>query len=310
MKIKYLITPTIGILLIIVFLYNFDLQSIIKIFSRINLIPAIIGFCLVALSTIACSFRWKNILDQKEVKYKITNLIKLNFESITLISLIPIGLAGVEAWRLTALYNINKKDFKTSAPTIVIDRLSGLWGLSLLSLFAVLFLYVSNHFLFINYYLTYFYILLLSLISLIPLINKISILIFSKIKFYTSFFQYMINIMSIRFFYKIFFYSIINQSLLVTSFWLCSISVGVEISFITVLSLGLALMLPAIIPFSFLGYGPREIGVVFILSFYFVPKEEALVISLIFGFLTTIQGIIGFPFFYKRIKLIFQNSIK
>ena len=224
-------------------------------------------------------------------------------------SVIPIGLAGVEAWRLTALYNINQNEFKTSAPTIIIDRLSGLWGLSILSLFAILLLYVSDGFFFINSYITYFYILLLFLITIFPIINKISILIFSKIKFYAGFFQSMINIMSIKFFYKIFIFSIINQSLLMTSFWLCSLAVGVEISFITVFSLGLVIMLPAIIPFSFLGYGPREIGIVFILSFYLIPKEEALVISLIFGFLTTIQGIIGFPFFYQRIRLLFQKKL-
>ena len=308
MRIKNLIAPLVGILLLVILFYNFDFKSIAVVFSQVNIYPSIIALLLVILSTIICSLRWNNILEQKGIKYKIIDLIRLNFESITIISIVPAGLAGVEAWRLTALYNINKNEFKTSAPTIIIDRLSGMWGLSIISLSGLLILQFSKGFFFINNYITYFYFLLLLSFVLIPILNRLLIFVLSKIKYYSDFFHYVIRILNVSFFYKIFFYSVLNQFLLMVSFWLCSIAVGVNLSFLTVMSLGLVIMLPSIIPFSFLGYGPREIGVVFLLSFYFIPKEEALVISLIYGFLTTSQGLLGLPFFYQRIKLLLQNK--
>jgi len=75
------------------------------------------------------------------------------------------------------------------------------------------------------------------------------------------------------------------------------LAVGLEISLLTIFCLSLFIIIPSLLPFSILGFGPREAGVISIFYFYGIGIEESFICSLLFGLTLTIQGLIGSIFF-------------
>lgn len=300
---KNLYPPIIGLLLILIVIYFLDTDRIIDILLQVNLEIMFIALLLGIISNIICSYRWKNILSQKKIDLNALSLIRLNFEGIAMSTLIPIGLTAVELWKINGLYLINKANIKYTAPTILLDRLSGLCGLAFINLSGIFLYLFYKEFIFINKDVTFLYIGILVIINLIPILNKVLNFFLVKLNEKFKKLEYILYIADFKFFYKNFLYSLLNQSLLITSFWICTKSVGLEIPIILLITISLALMIPAIIPFSLLGFGPREAGVVFFLSFYGVSPEEAFVTSLLFGLLATTQGVIGIFFLIDRLRL-------
>tara|TARA_B100001248_G_C27397462_1_gene466683 strand:+ start:743 stop:1678 length:936 start_codon:yes stop_codon:yes gene_type:complete len=305
---KNLFPPVIGLLLFLVVMYYLDTDKIKKILFSVDLNLIIIALILAILSNIICSYRWKNILIQKNIQFiKVLTLIRLNFEGIAISTLIPIGLTAVELWKVNGLYLINKVNFKYTAPTILLDRVSGLCGLGFINLLGIVFYSLNAQFLFISKEASLIYVGIIIIINCIPIFNKILTYLLIKLskKFYKI--KYVLYLIDFKFFYKNFLYSILNQSLLIISFWLCTKSIGLEIPIILLITISLAIMIPAILPFSLLGFGPREAGVVFVLSFYNILPEEAFVSSLLFGLLTTAQGFIGIFFLIDRLRVRLKN---
>ena len=82
---------------------------------------------------------------------------------------------------------------------------------------------------------------------------------------------------------KVFILSLFNNILIMISFYLCSSAVGLEVSLLTIFSLSLFIIIPSLLPFSILGFGPREAGVISIFYFYGIGIEESFISSLLFG---------------------------
>jgi uncharacterized protein (TIRG00374 family) len=79
----------------------------------------------------------------------------------------------------------------------------------------------------------------------------------------------------------------------ILSFMLIGLAFGIHIEFIEYVLLVPVIFLLALIPFSFAGWGVREVGAIWVFSMVGMPKESALVISVGFGVLLLLAGIPG-----------------
>lgn len=80
----------------------------------------------------------------------------------------------------------------------------------------------------------------------------------------------------------------------ILSFMLIGLAFGIHIEFIDYVLLVPVIFLLALIPFSFAGWGVREVGAIWVFSMVGMPKESALAISIGFGVVLLLAGIPGF----------------
>jgi uncharacterized membrane protein YbhN (UPF0104 family) len=78
--------------------------------------------------------------------------------------------------------------------------------------------------------------------------------------------------------------------------WLLAAALGVDVAFGSFITAALCLLLVTMIPLSYAGWGVREAGAVWLFSLLGVSGEQALAISLLFGFALALAALPGLPF--------------
>ena len=99
------------------------------------------------------------------------------------------------------------------------------------------------------------------------------------------------------------FVSVLSQVFFAISFFLCLKATNINISVSQCLIIVPIIFLSAAAPLSLAGFGPREYGTAFILSFLGSGLENSVASSILFGLTITLQGI-GF----LLINLIFSSK--
>jgi len=96
--------------------------------------------------------------------------------------------------------------------------------------------------------------------------------------------------------------SILSQWLTVLAFWFCMVAAGASLGLAEVTLLASAVFLSSLVPASMGGFGAREVGAVFFLSWVGVAAESALLGSVFFGLTATLQGLIGLVWWVRTAK--------
>ena len=286
---------------------------ILKKIPEVN--PKFIFLAIITLliQIILISIRWQLI----------GNLIKIknNFRSSFFINLIghffnqtlPTSIGG--DFIRVYLFSRKNSKLKQSIYYVVFDRIIGLFFLSVITLFTLIFLlsYKGLH----NYFLIIFSKFLFVSLSFLLLLfvlfirKEITFPLFINHSFvsltqnFLKDFTLLFDIKLINFF--ILLLSVSAHSLIVLSLFFCALSFNIHLNMDQILLCFLILLLSSI-PISFAGWGLREGLMIFILGIINTPLENSLIISLAFGavqLLSAIPGLILFlnsPFNLLKLK--------
>ncbi len=289
------ISGSVIILFLLFRFIKFDKESFFTIFSQLNLPLYLLSLSGVVIVLGIKSFRWHLIIKQQGFSYGIWKSFGAYMASFT-IGLITPGRIG-EIARLYYLRQENEIEFIPAFRTVVIDRIFDLGMLVLLG-FAALLFYAD-----------------------IGISSPIISIVFASIVFVFALFAFnwlLIKLMkTTRFSNNSFFhfiFSCISQAVNKQSISLWAITIIAYLAFygaISFIFLSLNITLPladialilsvvglaTILPFSFAGFGTREMSLVFLLSYYSITSEMALSFSLLqFTAFFLWGGLIGMVF--------------
>jgi len=305
MKISFL-KPIIGSIIILIIIYFIDVNKTIDLLINIDLIWFTLSICIIFIACLVISRRYQKILRYHKLKTKFYFQLKIYYEGIAFTNLLPIGHIGIDLWRSKAIKNISDFSYLKILNTLLSDRVSGLLGLVLVSTLIsiiIYFFYPNIIFLMPNlniltisifdFYLILCISLSLFLISLFFIFRILGIMNFSNVKFI----KYFKDALNIKLITNSFILSLINNILVMTAFWCCAHSVGIELPYLLILGMGVAIIIPSVLPFAIAGFGPREAGVIVVFSLFGIGMEEAFLCSLLFGLIFIIHGLLGAIFY-------------
>ena len=227
-------------------------------------------------------------------------------QGLSLNSVLPGGIVSGDVFRSYAIAKELPKTKKTIGPkSVLVDRCSGVWSVSMLSLTSAAFIFLLQKIELDIWIFTYYSLALLSItvapfvlterhITLLdrvrtrykPLLNKLSSLLYSL----SSFSKYLLSTLWI---------SILIQLFAIINFWFCLQAVGIDISILHLAFCSCFIFISSVIPISIAGFGPRELGSIAILSLYGFSAEALIVASVLYGLTTTVQGFICLIWYFK-----------
>ena len=308
MKISF-IKPIIGLTIIVILIYFIDINKTIDLLININLIWFVLSIFIIFVACLVVSRRYQKILKYRKLKTKFYFQLKILYEGIAFTNLLPIGHIGIDLWRIKAIKNISDFSYLKILNTLLSDRISGFLGLVFIStsISIIIYLFFPNiTFLMPNLNIFTisifdFYIILCTIISLSSIISFFAFKVLgttkiSNVKFF-KFIKYFKDALNIKLIINSFILSLINNILVMTAFWCCTHAVGIELPYLLILGMGIAIIIPSVLPFAIAGFGPREAGVIIIFSLFDIGMEEAFLCSLLFGLIYIIHGLLGAIFF-------------
>jgi uncharacterized membrane protein YbhN (UPF0104 family) len=92
------------------------------------------------------------------------------------------------------------------------------------------------------------------------------------------------------------------QLSVLVAFGLCIRAVTPDFSWALLFCLSAGIFIMATLPLSIGGFGPRELGAVFLLTGAGLSVEEGFLASLIYGMLCTVQGLLLTYYWIKTVK--------
>lgn len=90
------------------------------------------------------------------------------------------------------------------------------------------------------------------------------------------------------------------QFLSAAALWLCGLSVNVNLSYPAMLAAAAPIFIMAALPIGVAGFGTRELAAVVVLGFAGVSGDQATATALLYGVAAVIQGILAVPWFLSR----------
>lgn len=93
--------------------------------------------------------------------------------------------------------------------------------------------------------------------------------------------------------------SVAVQALSAAALWLYGRAAGLELSFLTMLAAAAPIFVMAALPVSHAGFGTRELAAVFVLGLAGVAPQGAAATGLLYGIGAMIQGMLGAPLFLQ-----------
>lgn len=269
--------PALGLGLLLLLVSQLDTKQLGRVLADISLPWFIAAVLLATAANLTCAFRWQKIVAMFGRQMSGSEALRLYFQGVTANTVLPGGIVGGDIWRTVAL--VRKGETKINAArTVLLDRVSGFWGLALLSLAALGVAWwggeiaAGSHGALVG-----IYALALGAVGLAPLagflirLSRESVAILKTIPF-----------------------SAAAQLLTMIAFWCCLSAVGVGTNLAMLASVCAGIFLGAVVPASIGGFGSREVAAVFFLAAIGVSPEPAFVASFLFGLTATIQGLLFF----------------
>tara|TARA_B100001029_G_C15059549_1_gene457209 strand:+ start:1427 stop:2374 length:948 start_codon:yes stop_codon:yes gene_type:complete len=300
-----ILRPLVGIILIFTIIFFLDLETITDLLINIKLSWFYLAVLLTFLSCLVGSLRYKKILAERKLMLDFFFLLKIYLEGVALITLLPVGHIGIDAWRTQAIKKNSDFSYLKIINTLFSDRISGFLGLVIVSASSSIIIYFFN----INILNVFpeikimqipffFFFLVTSLLIIVGTIatyfaSKLLQTIFSNFTKFKNFLIYINEALNPLIIFKSLPYSLINNLFVMSAFLFCCKSIDLNIPYLLILSISIAIIIPSLLPFAIGGFGPRETGVVIIFSLFGIGLEEAFICSVLFGITITIQGIIG-----------------
>jgi len=110
------------------FLYYVGVDSIIQIFSNINLLYLSLFFVVTTLAFFPTAWRWQIILKAHNKKISFWHILKYTISGYAVSYITPMVNAGGEPIRAYMLKKEHKVDLKTGSSSIIIDKFVELFG--------------------------------------------------------------------------------------------------------------------------------------------------------------------------------------
>lgn len=247
-----------------------ELQELL---SKISIIWIILAIIVFNISKIFQSFRLKILLKDIGIETTTIEVIKLNYTSSFYSILLPGGISG--DFYKGYLLNIEKKDWKVIAKTLLYDRISGLFVLLLMAGFLAIKTIQDSRF----------------ILTIICIIALPTFIIFTK-------YIFKIHANSLG---KTTIQSILVQLTQIGSMICLLFAFRIEIlEFINYVLLFLASSIASVIPITFGGAGSRELVFSYGEKFIHINKEVGVALASIFFFINLISNLIG-VFFRPKI---------
>jgi len=278
-KIKFLIKLIISLSLLFLLFGRIDMGEFIHVLKMTNfliLIPLLLYIPALWLSAI----RWKIILNDDS---KLAELFKVYWISNFFSNFLPTSFGG-DIYKVIYMKSKHQASYITSS--VVMDRLSGLFGLIILGALSSLFLvaYLPIHFILI---------LIISisliLVGVLYLFHKLN---FEKFKLYHQIkrnFFIMLKKAPI----KVNLISIIFILLGAVSLWIYFYMFGAVLNFFVLLAIYVVLQIIMAIPIAINGLGTVEFSMVYLFGLVGVNSEISLTVSILARMIMILQASVG-----------------
>jgi len=317
--------PLLGLALLAGLIGLTDPQALLATFKETDLKLLGIALVLAIVANLICVYRWQFIARELGISAPYGFLLSAYAQGISVNSVLPGGIVGGDAWRSLA---ISKKASEGSRHqgvlSVLLDRVSGFWGLTWLSLSAGLVVILmpgpnrpapeveaggvgGSSMQWFDSTLGQAYLLALLAIALAPILGRLLHMSWlhrfeaehhrQRLGKWVMLIIQIINALPIL--KKTLVISVAVQVAGATTFWLCLQSVGIDTPWWLLTALCGGVFLSGILPAALGGFGARELGAVAFITPFGFAKEGVLAGSVLFGLTTTIQGLMGLWFWFK-----------
>ena len=297
--VKIVFKVAIGVLILGIFLFNFDQSSLLIIKDNITMPTIFLSSLFIILSTLPTLIRWIFIAKKNYINSAIINLAYYYYAGFFFNSISPANLGG-DAYKFLSVKKGTDNSNQDIINVLLHERIYGL--ISLLFIVSFGFLLSTNQSLFINSFSNEIAIYLISLILFFILFfKKIILSQLIQIKIFTKFLSY-INFRSANVKYDI---TIIILSFLGFALWAASIffvlkEFNINLDFIDVLIISGLVEIIRFIPITFQGIGIREPSFAILASELFGINFELAFLSglIIYACLSLINIFLGSAFYF------------
>jgi glycosyltransferase 2 family protein len=317
------VRPLLGLALLAGLLSLTDPQALLTTFQQTDLKLFVAALVLAIVANLICVYRWQLIAGELGVQAPYGFLLSAYAQGISANSVLPGGIVGGDAWRSLAIAKkANEGSKHQGLLSVLLDRVSGFWGLTWLSLSAGLVAILMStppgpvsqaetgsvgSMQWFDSTLGQAYLFSLFAIALAPMLGRLLHMGWLHRfeqehhrqrlgKWVTSIIQ-IINALPVL--KKTLLISVLIQIMTATAFWMCLLSVNVNTPWWLLTALCGGVFLSGILPAALGGFGARELGAVAFITPFGFAKEGVLAGSVLFGLTATIQGVIGLWFWFK-----------
>jgi uncharacterized membrane protein YbhN (UPF0104 family) len=314
--------PLLGLALLAGLVSLTDTTALTATFLQADLKLFGLALALAISANLICVYRWQVVCEQLGIRASYPYLLSAYAQGISANSVLPGGIVGGDAWRSLAIAKLAHQGKRhQSVLTVLLDRVSGFWGLTWLSLAAGFVALITSapgtiapgtsatvpagHMWF-DSALGQAYLLALLLIGVAPLVGRLIHL--GWLRRYEAvhqnkWLQMIIQVVSaFPILLRTLQHSVVVQIVGVTVFWLCLASVGISLSWWLLAALCGGVFVSGILPAALGGFGARELGAIAFITPFGYAKEGVLAGSVLFGLTATIQGLLGLWFWFQAQK--------
>ena len=281
-------------LILAVLVHEVQWDSLKVYFQSLNLSYFLLALLVQLFSALIAAKRWSLIMDTLGFVAPLKFYIKSYFKGLMFNQVLPSSIGG-DAYRVIEVHQL-KQGKKDALFSVLVDRIYGLIGLILITLFSMPWVYrilplpIFKIVAFVSLLILFGTVVVLCLnMSVFGFLRKIIglglILDLAKQllrSFHTSQ-DLLIKIIL----------AILPNLLTVYGFYLLTKGLPISVSFSDYVVIIPAVLLFTMLPISFAGWGIREGAMVYFGAMIGLLKPEALAISLLFGFILVLSGIPG-----------------
>ena len=316
--------PLLGLALLAGLLSLTDPQALLATFKQTDLTLFGAALVLAIGANLICVYRWQVIARKLGIQAPYSFLLSAYAQGISANSVLPGGIVGGDAWRSLAIAKkVSDGSKHQGVLSVLLDRVSGFWGLTWLSLSAGLVAILmsgadranqtesggvdAGSIQWFDSTVGRAYLLALIVIALAPMLGRLLHMGWLHRfevehhrqrlgKWAMSIIQIINALPTLK---KTVLISIAVQIVGATTFWLCLQSVGIDAPWWLLTALCGGVFLSGILPAALGGFGARELGAVAFITPFGFAKEGVLAGSVLFGLTATIQGVMGLWFWFK-----------
>lgn len=270
-----------------------DWEGAANIISNINISWTLLALALFWVAQIASSKRCVYIAEALGGKLRLSISIRAHFVGLWFNQVLPSSLGG-DVFKLGILSK--PIGIGLAFRTCILERVSGL-----IFLLATLFLTAPLYFhLFPEHYIPtivlLFSIILLGSIGVFVLASRYLRARFNESRFVKNFSQIFVDLWTLRchpFIFQQAWTSAIVHLNGIVVYALLGMALGTPVNFLEFFLIVPLIFLAALLPFSFAGWGIREVGAVWLFGLVGFDKTDALAISITFGLFLIVAGLPG-----------------
>lgn len=323
--------PALGLLLLVGLCWQMDGMKILTLAKNADSVWLTLGFFAYVLSNLVSAWRWQQIVLNLGYLCSFAAVLRYYVQGITLNTFLPGGIVGGDVWRSMQLAEQAKQDAEKfglhqAVLSVFLDRLGGLWGLSIWSLLtwglAVYFLKLPlrqplQGTSFFDAYLVFLLgaalmpicglCLMYALANPSPKTNSANqfVGILQKLLSNIARWRWLHagwkgQLRRLDSLWLTLPHSIIVQIFATLALWSCLQALSQPLDYLCVAGLCFAIFLSAVVPASFGGFGAREVACVVILGWLGVAEEVAFSASVLFGLLAMLQGALGIIYWFRK----------